>query len=352
MSVYTPSVWQVLTSTHASLFMNLEYQADFGPPPPGISQRTDGIALVKHANQLGIPVDAWITFPVADGTFADEQNADLVYRAVQDFHAWTIQHQLRVRETLLDLEIPIGYQAVAQAAAGHLGDLEQLMKANIDPAGQCRAMAIYRDTISWAHAHGMRITGTPIPFALDDIQDGNMGLEDALDTVAFPPFGYDELYLQAYRSNFVDPGNIIDLGSGYVARYYKEMQHYFGSIGQVGLGDTGIAPYDKLSTLVDDVRMLAALGASKILIFDLDGTVKPFGAAGLRSVIEAGHHPLTPAQLAAAEQQTTQGVTARQMFAALDQAANTLTLAVTATEGHPQRPNAYPNGCGNLDAGR
>jgi hypothetical protein len=67
-------------------------------------------------------------------------------------------------------------------------------------------------------------------------------------------------------------------------------------------------------------------------------------------VIEAGHHPLTPAQLAAAEQQTTQGVTARQMFAALDQAANTLTLAVTASQGHPQRPNAYPNGCGNQHA--
>jgi hypothetical protein len=40
------------------------------------------------------------------------------------------------------------------------------------------------------------------------------------------------------------------------------------------------------------------------------------------------------------------------MFRALDQAANTLTLAVTATEGHPQQPNAYPHGCGNLDAGR
>jgi hypothetical protein len=196
----------------------------------------------------------------------------------------------------------------------------------------------------------MRITGTPVPFALDDIQDGNVAMQDALDIAAFPPFGYDELYLQAYRSNFVDPGNVIDLGSGYVARYYKEMQHYFGSIGQVGLGDTGIAPYDKLSPLVDDVRMLADLGASKILIFDLDGTVKTFGAAGLRSVIAAGHHPLTASELAAAEQQTTQGITARQMFAALDQAANTLTLAVTAAQGHPRRPNAYPNGCGDLHA--
>ena len=344
LSAYTPAVWDALATEHGSLYMDLVYQADFGPVPPGLVQRTDGLALVQTANSRGIAVSAWLTVPLAYGTFANEQNAQVMQDAVHAFYEWTQAHGVHVQEAVLDLEFPLGDQAVAQAVAGNVTGLQSLLSANIDPAAQCRAMATYRDTISWAHHHGMRLTGSPVPFALDDLADGNLGLQDALDNVAFPPFGYDELYLQAYRAFG------IDLGSGYVAQYYADMQRYFGSIGQVSLGNTGVPPYDQLSAIVNDVRMLSALGATDIPIFDLDGAVRTYGAAGISAIVRAGHDPVDAGQLAALSQPSTFGTGARQMFAALNQAANVATLAVTSSQLHPRSPNAYPNGCGNLQA--
>jgi hypothetical protein len=338
LSSYTPAVWKVLAETKGALYINMVYTSDFGPTPAGQKPRTDGLALIRHADALNIPVSAWITAPLNGGTFANENNAALMDRAVKTFHSWSIQQHLKIHEVDLDLEFPLGDQPLAQAAAGDLSGIESLMKANIDPAHQCRAIASYADTIRWAHAHGMRIAGTPVPFALDDLKDGHLALGDALDITAFPP-GYDEWYLQAYRS-YSNPG------PGYVATYYRDMQHYFGARGQISLGGTGQPPYDKVANLVQDVRMLAGLGATAIPIFDLDGTVRTFGADGLRAVIEAGRHPLTGAALAAASKDDAYSDQNRQFFEHLDSVATALTQVVTTAEGHPRAPNAYPNGCG------
>jgi hypothetical protein len=337
-SVYTPEVWDALASTHGALYINMVYTSDFGPTPAGVSPRTDGLDLIRQANRLGIPVSAWITAPVASGTFANENNAAVMGNAVRAFHDWSQQQRVRLHEVALDLEFPLGYQAVADAVAGDPSGLVSLMRANIDPAHQCQATSSYRETIAWAHAHGMRITGTPITFAIDDLADGNLALQDALDVAPGPPPGYDEVYVQAYRS-YSNPS------SGYVASYFKSMRQYFGSRGQVSLGGTGQPPYDKVGNLVNDVRMLAGLGAKTIPIFDLDGTVKTFGAAGLRAVIEAGRNPLTGAELAAATAETAYDQLNRQFFRNLDVVASDLTLAVTTSQGHPRQPNTYPTSC-------
>ena len=44
-------------------------------------QRTDGLSLVQTANSRGIAVSAWLTVPVASGTFANEQNAQVMQDA-------------------------------------------------------------------------------------------------------------------------------------------------------------------------------------------------------------------------------------------------------------------------------
>jgi hypothetical protein len=337
-SVYTPEVWDALASAHGALYINMLYTSDFGPTPAGVSPRTDGLELIRHANRVGIPVSAWITAPLAGGTFANENNADLMGRAVRALHDWSKQQRVRLHEVALDLEFPAGYQAIADAQAGDPSGLEALTRANIDPDHQCRALGSYRDTIAWAHARGMRITGSPVTFAIDDLADGNLALQDAIDVAPGPPVGYDEAYVQAYRS-YSNPG------SGYVASYFKSMQHYFGSRGQVSLGGTGQPPYDKVENLVADVRMLAGLGAKTIPIFDLDGTVKTFGAAGLKAVIDAGRNPLTGKELASATAESAYDQLNRQFFRNLDTVASDLTLAVTTSQGHPRQPNTYPNDC-------
>lgn len=333
-AVYTPAVWQVLASTHAALYMNVVYGTDFGPG----ATSTKNLGLIRRANALGVTVNAWITYPPSQGTFSNEENALVSARSVRDFWSWMRAQHLKIHEIVLDLEQATGYQPVTEALAGNL-------HRTIDPAGQCRAMRTYRDAVSWAHAHGMRLTGTPVPFAMDDVVlDGNMGLSDALDIPGFVPGMYDEVYLQAYRAEFG-----FELGAEYIVRYWRLMQQYFGSLGQVSLGNTGFPPYQSAGPLVQDIRMLAGLGARAIPIFDFDSAVKSYGVDGLRAVIMAGRQPLRGAALEAAEHSaretsTVQGQGAEQLFAALNEAANAATLAATAGG----KPNAWPGGCGPM----
>ena len=333
-AAYTPAVWKVLAETHSALYMNVVYGTDFGP---GASP-TKNLGLIKHANALGITVVAWVTFPVSLGTFSNEENAAANLAAVRDLYTWMRAQHLKFREVMLDLEQATGYQPVTDALAGNL-------HRNIDPAGQCRAMRTYRDAVSWAHAHGMKLTATPVPFALDDVVlDRNMGLADALDIPGFVPGLYDTVYLQAYRAEFG-----FELGSEYVVRYWQLMQKYFGSAGQVGLGDNGYPPYNKPGPLVQDIKMLAGLGARDIFVFDFDNAVKDYGVDGLRAVIEAGRQPLSGAALAAAEHsasltETLQGQGAEQLFSGLNEAANLATLVGTAGRA----PNSWPGGCGSM----
>jgi hypothetical protein len=353
---YTPAVWQVLARTHAALYMNIEYQADFGPPPPGSPQRTDVIPLIHTANHLGVPIIAWITLPVAEGTFFDEQNAALAPRVIKDFYAWINRHHLKISDTMLDLEMPTCDQPVTDALAGDQSTLEAMIRADVDPAGQCRAMTVYRDTISWAHQHGMTLSGTPVNFSIDDLADANMGLQDVLDMPPYVPSEFDHIWIQAYRTEPpVPPGTPadFDFGSGYVAHYYQLAQRYLGQSGQVGIGNIGIPPYNTLGPVVNDVRMLAGMGAKSLFLFDFDATINTFGVSGLQAIAEAGHSPLTGAVLSTAEKSlTTEGHYALQLFATLNQTANVLTVAVTTSEGRPRQPNSWPTGCGPMRPAR
>ncbi|MGH2759068.1 MAG: hypothetical protein ACRDKJ_05825 [Actinomycetota bacterium] len=325
---FTDEVWNVLAKRHGLLYLNLVFGSDFGPN----ATRSDGLALLKRANALGIAVNAWITVPLSQGTFANENNAAIMAESVRTFAAWAKRNRVRVGELVLDLEFPTGYQPAAEAVAG---DPSGLTRSNIDPVHQCAAIATYRKTIKWAHDRGLRISGSPVPFALDDLLDGSLALQDALDITAFPPLGYDRLYLQAYRT-------YNNQGSGYVASYYREMQRFFGRAGQVTVGDTAMStpPYTNLEALVADVRMLAGLGATTIPVFDLAGTVRSFGADGVATVIDAGRRPLTGAELRRASAEDDYTRIQRTFFQSLDAAATALTPVVS---GRP--PNAYPRGC-------
>jgi hypothetical protein len=338
LSAYSPAVWQVLADTRAPLWIDLVYGSDFGPTPQNRPPRTDGLAIIRKANALGVPVHGWITAPLDGGTFANENNAVLMDQAVRALHRWTEQNRVTLGEFTYDLEFPLGYQAAVDVLSGDPARLRDVARTGIDPAHQCRAVARYRSTIAWAHAHGIRITGSPVSFALDDLADGRMALNDLLDIGPGLAAPFDALYVQAYRG-FSQPG------PGYVASYFKDMKRRFGDRGQVSLGNSGAAPYDNVANLVTDVQLLAGLGARTIPIFDFDGVAKTFGASGLRAVIDAGHQPLRGDALRAAATPAPYDRLNREFFRRVDVAASAATVAVTAAKARPRLPNRYIDGC-------
>ena len=348
LAVYTPAVWKALRDSRSALYLDLVYGVDYGPG----ATRADGLQLVQRARAEHIAVKAWLTAPFSDGTYANENNAAYEDRAVKALKAWSDQHQLGLKEAVLDLEFPAGYQPVLDAT-----DPAKLrtLRANVDPAHQCAAIRAYAQTAHWAATHGLVLSSTPVPFAVDDLDDGNMGLEDVLDIGPFLRTGYAHVYTQAYRT-------YSDTGADYVTHFISQTKAYFGSRAEISLGDTTMGPpySGTADELAHDVSLSVALGMRAIPIFDLDGAVGKYGAAGIKQIGDAAAHPLSPAQVAAAtatpDPKTTLTLA---FFQALGSAASGLSLtpnhwpttcdviaASTSRPGHPRTGGTPPTTAG------
>lgn len=341
----TEDVWRVLEDYRVPLYLNVRYGRDFGPVRPDV--HSDVLALVRKANSLGIPVIAWIVVPYEQGYWAYQGNAQAMFVAVKAWTEWKEANHLRFASAAIDQEFSWqNLQTYIAAVTSHDPEkLSSLMRTNIDPSAQCGAFRAYQELISWAHLHGIRVDAAEAPMVVDDLADGKLALQNALQIAGSSP-GYDQMYLMAYRSAVAQAG--FDPGSAYPASYYTSMQKYFRGIGEVSLGIPGQAPYNTLTPLVNDVRMLVGLGAKHIPIYSLEEMVAGFGAAGIRAVAEAAKHPMQGSELSEAIKPSPAAAGMMGMSKSQDATASELTIAVTKEHGHPQSPNRWPDGCGSL----
>jgi hypothetical protein len=341
----TPEVWRVLADYHVPLYLNVRYGRDFGPVPRNV--HSDVVALVRKANSLGVPIIAWIVIPYEQGYWAYQGNAQAMSAAVKAWAEWRKANHLRFASLAIDQEFSWqNLQTYIAIVTSH--DPEKLsswMRTNIDPSAQCSAFHAYKELISWVHLHGIAVEAAEAPMVADDLADSKLALQNALQITGSSP-GYDQMYLMAYRSAVAQAG--FDPGPAYPASYYASMQKYFGAVGQVSLGIPGQAPYNTLSPLVNDVRMLVGLGATEIPIYSLEEMVTAFGAAGIKEVAEAAKHPMQGSELAEAIKPSPATAGMMGMSKSQDATAVELTVSVTKEKGHPQQPNSWPDGCGSL----
>ena len=337
-SALTPAVWRALQENRVPLYLHLRYGRDFGVTRPGV--HSDAVELVRKANTLGIPVISWVVVPYEQGYWAYQGNAPANAEAVKAWVAWKRANQLRFVSVVLDQEF--SWQNlrtyVPLAMSSDPQKLDAWMAGNIDPEAQCRALNVYRDLISWAHRQGVRADAAVAPMVIDDVEDGDMALQNALQISATSR--YDRMYLMAYRSAVSQAG--FDPGPAYIAANYASMQKHFGRGGQISLGIPGQAPYGDLQPLVQDVRLLAGLGAKAVPIFSLEEMVHAFGADGVRAVADAARHPMNRDELA----QFSKPTAGFERMMAAGKAKNARATELTIARGR-QIPNRWPDGCGD-----
>jgi hypothetical protein len=348
-SAYTPGLWRVLSEKRIPLYFNLRYRRDFGPVPPGMPHRRDGLAIVRKANRLGVPVWAWILVPYTSGYWSWEGAAAEHFDAVKALVRWERAKHVELRGVVLDPEPRLNTPFETSSALLGGGDgstLPSLLQDTIDPGGQCAAWKGYAALARWARRHRVPLAAAPSPLALDDIEDGQLALQDAAGFIV-PNAGWHALYFQAYRSVFSyylghDPG------SGIVSSYFHSSRREFGDAGQVSLGSSGRGPYRHFSRLLRDVRLAATLGARNVPIYSLERTLRSYG--GPRSVIrlaEAADRPFTGSGRARASTPTPWARAVRAGIRSVDAAALAATSLATDSTGAPLLPNSWPYGCGS-----
>ena len=348
-SFYTPQLWSVLQENRIPLYFNLRYRRDFGPVPPGMPHRRDGLAIVRKANRLGVPVWAWILVPYTSGYWSWEGAAVEHFDAVKALVRWERAKHVQLRGVVLDPEPQLNTPfetTVALMGTGTGTDLPSLLQNTINPAGQCAAWQEYARLARWTRRHRIPLVAAPAPLALDDIADGRLALQDAAGFIV-PNVRWHRLFFQAYRSVFSyylghDPG------PGIVSSYLHSSRRAFGDVGQISLGSSGRGPYKRLSRLIHDVRLAATLGAREVPIYSLERTLRAYG--GPRSVArlaEAADRPLTGSRRARASAPTPQAKAVRAAFRRADAAALAATNLATDASGAPLLANSWPYGCGS-----
>ena len=346
--VYTRGLWKVLHRNRIPLYYGLRYERDFGPVPKGEPHRRDGLAIVRKANRLRVPVWAWVLIPYTDGYWAWEGAAVEQFNAVKSLTRWSEKKGVRLQGVVLDPESPLNtpFQTTATVLGG--GDpntLSSLFGGTVAPAVQCAAWHGYQRILSWGRRHHVKISAAPSASALDDVYDGSLALQDAANYIV-PTGPWHELFFQAYRSLFSyylgeDPG------SGIIASYLRTARHWFGRGGQVTLGGAGRGKYKRLANLIHDVRLLATLGVSHVPIYSLEWTVRAYGgprAVGL--LARAAKEPLKGRERRKATSSLARANARRAAIRASDARTAAATPAITATFGAPQAPNSWPNACG------
>lgn len=347
---FTPYLWRVLRQNQIPLYFNLRYRRDFGPVPPGKPHRRDALRIIRTANRLGVPVWGWVLIPYTDGYWAWEGAAAEQFAATKALFHWARTKHVRLRGMALDPEprIRTPFETATSATimgGGSAGALSSLLQRTIEPVGQCAAWRGYARIVYWAKRHNTEIVAAPMPAALDDLGDNRLALQDATGFIV-PNAPWDELYFQAYRSVFAYHSGH-DPGPGIVSSYLRSARREFGDAGQISLGSSGRGPYRRFSSLLNDVRLAATLGAREVPIYSLERTLRAYG--GPRSVIrlaEAAKHPFAGPAATRSTSPTSRANNLRAAIRRTDRAAAANTRPITAGHGASIPPNRWPGGCG------
>jgi hypothetical protein len=346
--VYTPGLWKALSRNRTPLYFGLRYGRDFGPVPPGMPHRRDGLRIVRKANRLGVPVWGWILIPYSDGYWAWEGAAAEHLEAVKSLVRWAREEDVRLAGIVLDPESPLNTPFDASAAVlggGAQTGFASLFRSTVDPARQCAAWNGYRQILFWGRKHDVKISAAPSATALDDVYDSGLALQDAADYIV-PTGPWHELFFQAYRSVFSyyrgeDPG------SGIITSYLRTARHWFGRAGQVTLGSAGRGKYRRLANLVHDVRLTATLGVSHVPIYSLERTVRAYGPGAVGRLARAGHEPFVGRKRNRATSSVSKADAVRATIRVSDATTARATPTITAGFGALQHANPWPGACGS-----
>jgi hypothetical protein len=206
---------------------------------------------------------------------------------------------------VFDLEPAYAYSEELRASFSSLdlSAITALLRTHVDAGAYEVARDALAATVARVQAAGLRAECVTYPQVVDDLEDGDDELQDALDIpVRGVPF--DEIAFMVYQTGFAEAAGGDWLGPGLVRSYATDAREHLGDRATIALGTIGTAGifeptgpvYEDPEVLRADVAAAVGQGIVRIEVYSLDGMLGLGGAARwLDATRTAGETPVIDA---------------------------------------------------------
>lgn len=291
-----PAVVDHLLALEATVSLGL---LDFSP---------ERAAVVRHLNEAGVPLVAWLLLPKDEGYWFHAGNVRQAEDCYQTFAAWTGEHDLEWAGVGFDIE-PDYREMEGLFAPDRWRLLPRLVARLFDGSAVQRAEAAYADLVRRARDDGYSVQVYQFPFVADERRAGSYLLRRALQLVDVPA---DLEIWMLYTS--ILPG----VGPGVLWSYGREIagrQTTASATARkvgIGVGSTGGGvdipggpPPLTWEEFSRDLR-LARRCSDEVFVFSLEGCIEHDYLARLRGF--DWDAPLEAPQAQAAQVDTVRGL--------------------------------------------
>ena len=236
------------------------------------------VKLLQDAAAAGVEVRIWPLLPQSKGYWPNETNITSFAAYVDRILAWLQTRKLWAGAVVYDMEPAITYsKSIEKTYDKGLGAVVALMKTHLDPAAHAKARATLTASIKRVQAAGLRAQCVTFPQVLDDLQDGDDDLQDALDIpVRGVPF--DEVSFMVYQSTYarsvgswIGPDLIRVYAAAARAAYGDRATIALGIVGRAGVMTQTAQLYKDPATLRQDVAAALYEKVKRVEVFSLDG---------------------------------------------------------------------------------
>ncbi len=234
-------------------------------------------ALLRAAHQQKVRTRLWLLLSREQGYWPNESNAAAFRSAVLRLLAWIRSDDLPVDAIVFDMEPALAYAEALLADKDQLKRTLWRLQAHRNPDAFETAKALFIEAVADVHAQGLKAVVVTVPQVLDDLQDGDEHLQDALDVpVTGVPF--DEFSFMVYQSVFAETLGT-PLGPGLIRSYAQDAVRYFGDKASLALGLVGRAgivepqgpTYTDPKALQEDIAAALGEGIGRLELYSLDG---------------------------------------------------------------------------------
>jgi hypothetical protein len=234
--------------------------------------------LLRQANAQGVELRLWPLVAFEDGYWPNETNIDIFAATVRQLLDWLEEEQITATTVIYDMEPAFEYsKQISAAYVEGLAAAVELMRGHLDRDAFLQARDRLVASVREVQQRGLRVQCVTFPQVLDDLDDGDDDLQDAMDIpVAGVP--WDEVAFMVYQSSYARFMGAW-VGSALIESYSGSARTHFGERATMALGvvgAVGITPseeycYREADLLAEDAAAARFAGIERIEIYSLDG---------------------------------------------------------------------------------